>query len=321
MNRALIPNEHQQTVLTSLMFLDSPDPHRMAHCLSSNLQNGSAVLQTTRLASEASLLQCQTFLQCRERTKAVSYTYEMLSLSRLLFSVQLRCRRQLKVVEGGAEALKVFAEEGTGDDAVEGWKELLSLFKANSRDELVTLLGFSKAEIADHVAQAVENLKVAEVVKSPLVEERDDIDGKSHEPVISFAEPEHQEAAYESMGSDGDRDEKTPSEVSASINSDATSGTRLADSESTTTAPSLFGEDSPGTPQLDLNADFFSTISQANILVPHMNYGIDSSIAATMGSGPLSVTSETTKSGPPRSNAAHALAGPPPPKYCMLHSF
>ena len=201
-----------------------------------------------------------------------------------------------KAAEGGAEVLKVFAEEKTGDDAVEGWKALLSLFKANSRDELVTLLGFSKAEIADRVAQAVENLKAAEAVKCSLMAEGDDMDGKSHEPVVSFAEPERQEAAYESVGSDGDRDEKTPSEVSASVNSDATSGLRLADSESTTTVPSLFDEEGPGTPQLDPNADFFSTISQANILVPHTNYGVDSSVAATMGSGPSSVTSETTKS-------------------------
>jgi protein transport protein SEC31 len=34
-----------------------------------------------------------------------------------------------KAVEGGAEVLKVFAEERTRDDAVEGWKALLSLFK------------------------------------------------------------------------------------------------------------------------------------------------------------------------------------------------
>ena len=43
-------------------------------------------------------------------------------------------------------------------------------------------IGFSKAEIADHV---------------------------------SFAKPEQQEAMYESVGSDGDHDEEMPSKVSA----------------------------------------------------------------------------------------------------------
>jgi hypothetical protein len=66
----------------------------------------------------------------------------------------------------------------------------------------------------------------------------------------------------------------------------------LADSESTTTAPSLFGEDGPGTPQFDPNTDFFRTISQGSIHIPHMNYGLDSSVAATIGSSLSSVTSE-----------------------------
>ena len=196
-----------------------------------------------------------------------------------------RATRLQEAVQGGAEALKAFAEERTGKDAMEGWKALLSLFKANSRDELVTLLGFSKAEIAERVAHAVENLKAG-------------MDGGKlhHDSVVSFAQPERQEATYESVSSDGEHDEKTPSEVSASVASDATSGVRLADSESTTTAPSLFGEEGPGTPQLDPNADFFRTISQGNVLIPHMNYGLDSSVAATIGSGPSSVSSEPTKS-------------------------
>jgi protein transport protein SEC31 len=203
-----------------------------------------------------------------------------------------RATKLQTAIDEGTEALKAFAEARTGDGAAEGWKALLSLFKADSRDELVTLLGFSKAEIAARVAQAVENLN-----KSPLIDEEYSSDGgKTHEPVVSFAEPERHEAVYESVGSDGEREEKTPSEVSASVTSDATSGAHLADSESTTTAPSLFGEDGPGTPQLDPNADFFNAISQGNVLVPHTNYGVDSSVAATMGSGPSSVLSEPTNS-------------------------
>jgi protein transport protein SEC31 len=209
-----------------------------------------------------------------------------------------RATKLQKAIEEGPEALKAFAEEREGEDAVEGWKALLTLFKADSRDELVTLLGFSKAEIAARVAQAVENLKAAESAKSPFVEEEeeDGMDGgKMHEPVVSFAQPERHEVTYESVSSDGEHDEKTPSEVSASVASDTTSAARLADSESTTTVPSLFGDDVPGMPQLDPHADFFSTISQGNILVPHMNYGVDSSVAATIGSGPSSVSSEPSK--------------------------
>lgn len=174
----------------------------------------------------------------------------------------------------------------------EGWKALLSLFNANSRDELVTLLGFSKAEVAARVASAIENFKLAKSSSDEVTEER------THEPVVSFAEPERQEVSDDDEGA-GD---KTPSEISASVTSDAASGLR-ADGESTTTVPSLFGDDdATGTPQLDAGADFFSTVGVAQadgeshpVHVPHTNYGLDSSVAATIGSGPSSVTSEALK--------------------------
>ncbi|KAF9460284.1 hypothetical protein BDZ94DRAFT_1223438 [Collybia nuda] len=205
-----------------------------------------------------------------------------------------RATKLQSAIDGGSDSLKSFAEEKTDQEpeTKPGWKALLSLFKADSRDELVTLLGFSKSEIASRVAEAVETLKLTAAqgsVQKAASEDSDVNDGKIHEPVVSFAEPERQETSYES--SDGERDEKTPSEVSASVTSDATSGNQ----ESTTTVPSLFGDDGPGTPQLDPGADFFSAISQEN-LVPHTNYGIDSSVAATIGSGPSSVTSESLKS-------------------------
>jgi len=56
------------------------------------------------------------------------------------------------------------------------------------------------------------------------------------------------------------------------------------------------------TPQLDTGADFFNTVGisqedtiSPNIHVPHTNYHLDSSVAATIGSGPSSVTSEIIK--------------------------
>ncbi|KAG6916940.1 hypothetical protein DXG01_004627 [Tephrocybe rancida] len=201
-----------------------------------------------------------------------------------------RATKLQTAIEGGSDSLKTFAEERSGEETAPtkaGWKALLSLFQADSRDELVTLLGFSKSEIAARVAEAVENLKASSTdhAKSPLEE---DTEGTPHEPVVSFAEPERTEEE-----SDEERDEKTPSEVSASVNSDTTSAYPHGDSESATTVPSLFGDDGPGTP-VDAGTDFFSAIAQGQ-LVPHTNYGIDSSVAATIGSGPSSVISEVTK--------------------------
>ncbi|KAK0191818.1 hypothetical protein F5146DRAFT_1037270 [Armillaria mellea] len=204
-----------------------------------------------------------------------------------------------QAIEG--DSLKAFTQEkaDAAPDEQEAWKALLSLFQADSRDELVTLLGFSKADIAARVAEAVEKLKVAKQSSEEEIEtEEDDSELKPHEPVVSFAE-EHTFHVASDDDPFGGSAEKTPSEISA----DATSeGTRLADMESTTTAPSLFGDDGPGLPQRDAaGADFFSSIGLSGesvppIDVPHTNYGIDSSVAATIGSGPSSVTSETSKS-------------------------
>ncbi|KAK0204346.1 hypothetical protein DFS33DRAFT_1338755 [Desarmillaria ectypa] len=202
-------------------------------------------------------------------------------------------------IEG--DSLKSFAQEkaDAAPDEQEAWKALLSLFQADSRDELVTLLGFSKADIASRVAEAVEKLKVAKQSLEEEVEtEEEDSELKPHEPVVSFAE-EHTFHVASDDDPFGGAVEKTPSEISADATSD---GNRLADAESTTTAPSLFGDDGPGMAQRDVaGADFFSSIGLSGesvppIDVPHTNYGIDSSVAATIGSGPSSVTSETSKS-------------------------
>lgn len=222
-------------------------------------------------------------------------------------SVVTRAERLLQAVdaqdlpaiatERGAEAENIAAE------SVAGWKALLSLFRADSRDELVTLLGFSKAEIAERVAEAIAKLRSAAeestpltVVKSPS--EDDFPTFKPHEPVVSFAEPERSPTA-----SADDLLDATPSEVSAGAASDASNVTPLPDAESTTTAPSLFGDDGPpGTPQLGSAADFFSTIglnqssNDGAPVVPHTNYGVDSSVAATIGSRPSSAASDTLKS-------------------------
>ncbi|KAJ8502017.1 hypothetical protein ONZ45_g11925 [Pleurotus djamor] len=125
-----------------------------------------------------------------------------------------------------ADKLNELAEErvgasntGSAEGSKDSWKALLSLFRANSRDELVTLLGFSKEEVAVRVSEAVERLKV--VAASEAV--ADDLSA-GNRPVVSFVEPER-EGSPEPTGSDGDEGsveggEKTPSEVSTSVVSD-----------------------------------------------------------------------------------------------------
>lgn len=224
-----------------------------------------------------------------------------------------RAKKLQKSIDG--DNLKDLAQEKTAADGTSAtWKALLSLFNSNSRDELITLLGFSKEEVAARVAEAIANLKKAAAEKASIAVEQDvtETDLKIHEPVVSFVEPER-EVTPEEEGDDEEDDEEegegegdetalgaeaTPSEISAS----ETSTTRQADGESTTTAPSLFGDDNLiGTPQGDAAADFFGSIGTArsteddNIRVPHHNYPLDSSVAATIGSRPSSVTSETLK--------------------------
>lgn len=203
----------------------------------------------------------------------------------------------------GGDSLQEFAEKKNDSRPAvggEGWKALLSLFKANSRNELVTLLGFSKEEVAARVAEAIENLKTKGTLDGDIT-----LKDKPHESVVSFAEPESQEVpsdrsdtgdeAVDDSAAPVPSDDFPPDEDSAGLTSDAVG---QEDQESATTAPSLFGDDGPGTPQ----HDFFNTVGVAQddgetqaIHIPHTNYGIDSSVAATIGSGPSSVTSEVTR--------------------------
>ncbi len=190
--------------------------------------------------------------------------------------VERAIKLQVAIESGTLEA---FAESA-GDE--ETWRALLSLFKADSRDQLVTLLGFSKEEVSARVVAAVENLKL-----SKAFSDQDILSAKPHESVVSFAEPFSDRS---DIGDEFAPVELTPSEVSTGVTSD-TASARHADGESATTAPSLFEDDIVGNPQ----HDFFSTVGIAQD-VPHMNYALDSSVAATIGSGPSSVTSESMKS-------------------------
>ncbi|GJJ10681.1 hypothetical protein Clacol_004908 [Clathrus columnatus] len=218
--------------------------------------------------------------------------------------VQRAQRLQTAVKE---EKLDSFAQEKTSQatknsEDYESWKALLSLFQSNSTDELITLFGFSKENIASQVVEAVAKVK-ASAMASKL--EEDDM-GTPHEPVVTFAETDNVAPPWEGaensevpQNGGAQTSEATPSELSTSATSD---GTKAADIESTTTEHSLFADDLiGGTPQAEAGADFFSSLGPIrsaippHLQVPHTNYAQDSSVAATIGSGPSSVASEMLK--------------------------
>lgn len=71
------------------------------------------------------------------------------------------------------------------------------------------MLGVLKSEIAVCVMEAIEELNIA-AANSVALEwssKEDMSTGKSHKPVISFAEPDHQETPYEN--SNGEHDDTT----------------------------------------------------------------------------------------------------------------
>ncbi|KZO91995.1 hypothetical protein CALVIDRAFT_567736 [Calocera viscosa TUFC12733] len=206
----------------------------------------------------------------------------------------------------GPAALQAFVEDRTGESTSDGdvkdtWRALASLFRADNRDELITLLGFSKEEIKERVKEAVEKLKIVPAT-SPAVREASEA---VSEPTVTFAEPEHDQIDESEGPQDTEHEDTTeaPSEVSVgatSIGTKATAAQTEADTE--TTEPSLFGEDigavapgGAGTPATADPADFFSTIGTIRsalperVLYPHHNYANDSSQAATVGSRSSSI--------------------------------
>ena len=206
--------------------------------------------------------------------------------------------QKLRVAEEEGK-LEGFAQGSVGEQSgvEETWRALLSLFRSNSREELVMLLGYSKEEVKARIEEAAAKLKETRTQQAaysaPALgytadEELDNLGPR--DPVVSFVDPEP-EPDVEATDT-----EKTGSEISAS---DAPP----ADGESTTTAPSLFGDDAAiGTFGVGTGADFFGTVAAAQdtgandtrtMVVPHMNYGLDSSVAATIGSGPSSIASES----------------------------
>lgn len=210
-------------------------------------------------------------------------------------------------------------------DDVANWKALQTLFQADSRDELVALLGFSKEDVAAKVTRAIAAYKsggpsaLAGLTSTPGTPSAKQLSGSlqpsaatseadqdgsasvAHEPVVSFANEQQEQSIPPST----DGQEAALSEVSTTVSSEPKGTTEGGDSE--LTEPSLFSDEN--TPSAgNIGADqsgieFFNSISGESgagvrsavperVLVPHMSFPPASSVAATAGSpGASSVAS------------------------------
>ncbi|KAH8115317.1 hypothetical protein DFH11DRAFT_1543420 [Phellopilus nigrolimitatus] len=155
--------------------------------------------------------------------------------SQLLLYAGLKSAADEQALRAFAQGKSAEAAARAGHDAA-SWKTLASLFKAS--------------EIAARVVEAVERIRATATPTHAPADVLDE-ESKVHEPIVSFAEPEAEQEQ---------ECDRTPSEQGTSVASDYTEVTKAVDRESTTTAPSLFGDDIGGTPQSDAEADFFSTM-------------------------------------------------------------
>ncbi|BEI98107.1 hypothetical protein CcaverHIS631_0304060 [Cutaneotrichosporon cavernicola] len=171
--------------------------------------------------------------------------------------------KKLDEIAGDKDKLSEFTTSKAENPS---WKALQSLFKAHSRDELVSLLGFSKEDLARQVDELVKKLVPTIVEEPPEATEGDTT------PTSEIKDP---------MSEAGD---KTP------------------DAKSTS---SLFAasDDRPVTPaDVGGDTDFFSSMAAGSLrsrqfgsIIPHLNQPANSSVAATVGSAPSSVRSESIK--------------------------
>jgi protein transport protein SEC31 len=177
---------------------------------------------------------------------------------------------------GDKEKLAELCTKKVDEDAA--WKTLSTLFKADSRDELIKMLGFSKDDVARQVQEAIKQFPADRI------------------PTVTFAEPEaEQENGEEEVETPKESEMRgTPSEVS--LTSDTTKRTEATE----VTEQSLFDDEAPAAGG---GADFFSSMASGTTplrnplidgIVPHKQ-GAASSVAATVGSRASSVRSETIK--------------------------
>lgn len=215
-------------------------------------------------------------------------------------SIVSRAKRLQEALD--SQSLADFCSERSqqaGAEDAANWKALQTLFRADSRDELVALLGFSKEDVVAKVNRAISAYKtggpsalagLSSGPGTPSARRASSTTSEAgetnhvHEPVVSFAQ-----------GSDGPT-ETTASEVETAVSSEAKTTTDGVSS----TEPSLFSDDNANAPA---GVEFFNTISGESgagvrsavperVLVPHSSFPPASSVAATAGSpGPSSVAS------------------------------
>jgi protein transport protein SEC31 len=177
---------------------------------------------------------------------------------------------------GDKDKLAELCTKKVDEDAA--WKTLSTLFKADSRDELIKMLGFSKEDVARQVEEAIKQFPADRI------------------PTVTFAEPEPEhESTEEDVETPKESEIRgTPSEVS--LTSDTTKRTEATE----VTEQSLFDDETPAAAG---GADFFSSMTSGTTplrnplidgIVPHKQ-GAASSVAATVGSRASSVRSETIK--------------------------
>ena len=183
----------------------------------------------------------------------------------------------LGMAEGDKEKLADLCNQKVDEDAA--WKTLSTLFKADSRDELIRLLGFSKDDVVNQVQEAIKQFPSDRI------------------PTVTFAEPKEDKpkgASTDDLPVAGEnKSEATPSEVS--ITSDTTKRTEATE----ITEQSLFDNEDASTPAG--GADFFSSMAAGTLRNPQLDSVVPrgevaaSSVAATVGSRASSVRSEAIK--------------------------
>lgn len=213
------------------------------------------------------------------------------------------------------------------------WKALSTLFHADSKDELIALLGFNKEEVKDKVSKAIEKFKLGTsgdnsaaatgMLEATTTGAAAKATGSSVGGATAGSTAQSVSSEGASLQGGGEPTISLASEPSGSTTtelsaeetdgeaaklSSATSTSAGAPSESETTEPSLFGEETAGQPN-DAHAAFFNSISGESgagvrsalperVLVPHNNIAPGSSVAATIGSpGPSSVGGSETMTG------------------------
>ncbi|WRT64528.1 uncharacterized protein IL334_001460 [Kwoniella shivajii] len=186
----------------------------------------------------------------------------------------------LDATAGEKEKLAEFCTARASDDNA-AWKALQTLFKTDSREELVQLLGFSKEEVEKKVQDAIGKFPSVTVTDESSEEQ-----AKPDEKDESNVETPTVEKSLEDVTSFADDTASVKDSETASTTDKSEKG--------------LFDEDdTPGTPAAAA-ADFFSSMASGTLrnptldhIVPHKNHEYtDSSVAATIGSRASSVRDE-----------------------------